>query len=159
MSATREGAIVGIPTLGLDYARAVAKAIGLPSYVALGNSRKFWYDDELAVPVESVTSPGTKKLLYIDPGLVGRVAGQRTILIDDVINTGGTAAAIQLLRKVGAEVVALVVVLTEGHDWKARLQAAEFDWAQHVHRIGHIPLFQKTETGWVPIPETEDRHE
>src|SRR5260370_25286644 len=33
--------IVGIPTLGLDYARIVARELGFPHYVALGNSRKF----------------------------------------------------------------------------------------------------------------------
>ncbi|MBE9079201.1 hypothetical protein IQ241_18170 [Romeria aff. gracilis LEGE 07310] len=51
-------AIVGVPTLGLDYARQVARSLNFPHYVALGNSRKFWYDDSLSVPVESVTSPG-----------------------------------------------------------------------------------------------------
>ena len=53
-------AIVGIPTLGLDYARLVARGLGLRDYVALGNSRKFWYDDALSVPVHSVTSPGVE---------------------------------------------------------------------------------------------------
>jgi adenine/guanine phosphoribosyltransferase-like PRPP-binding protein len=148
-------AIVGIPTLGLDYARIVAQQLNLSHYTALGNSRKFWYEDALSVPVESVTSPGVTKRLYLDPGLVDRVAGKRTVIVDDVINTGGTAeAAIQLLQKVEAEVVGLVVVLTEGHDWKQRLQAIEFDWKSAVQAVGHIPLFQKTKVGWIPIPET-----
>jgi adenine/guanine phosphoribosyltransferase-like PRPP-binding protein len=50
--------ITGIPTLGLDYARLVARALGFPHYAPLGNSRKFWYSDELSVPVESVMSAG-----------------------------------------------------------------------------------------------------
>src|SRR5271168_1021965 len=78
--------IVGIPTLGLDYARIVARDLGFPNYVALGNSRKFWYSDELSVPVHSVTSPGANKKLYLDPMLVERVAGKKTLIIDDVIN-------------------------------------------------------------------------
>lgn len=147
-------AIVGIPTLGLDYARIVAQQLGLPHYTALGNSRKFWYNDTLSVPVESITSPGMTKRLYIDPGLVDRVAEKRVVIVDDVINTGGTAtAAIQLLQQVAANVVGLVVVLTEGHDWKQRLQAIAFDW-QQVQALGHIPLFQKCEAGWIPLPET-----
>jgi hypothetical protein len=48
--------IVGMPTHGLDYARIVAHNLGFSEYVALGNSRKFWYSDELSVPVRSVTS-------------------------------------------------------------------------------------------------------
>ncbi|MBD3885397.1 phosphoribosyltransferase [Phormidium tenue FACHB-886] len=150
-------AIVGIPTLGLDYARLVAQQLQLPHYTALGNSRKFWYEDALSVPVESITSPGVTKRLYLDPGLVDRVAGKRTVIVDDVINTGGTAsAAIQLLRQARAEVVGLVVVLTEGHDWKMRLQAITFDWQDALQAVGHIPLFQRTEAGWIPIAETLD---
>lgn len=148
-------AIVGIPTLGLDYARLVAQQLKLSHYTALGNSRKFWYEDALSVPVESITSPGVMKRLYLDPGLVDRVAGKRTVIVDDVINTGGTAsAAIELLRHVGAEVVGLVVVLTEGHDWEKQLQAIEFDWKHDVQAAGHIPLFRPTETGWIPVLET-----
>lgn len=148
-------AIVGIPTLGLDYARRVARSLNFPDYVALGNSRKFWYDDALSVSVKSVTSPGVQKRLYIDPGLVNRVAGKRTVIVDDVVNTGGTAvASVQLLEKAGAEVVGLVVVLTEGHDWKQRLQATGFDWQTKVSGVGHIPLFQATDEGWNPIPTT-----
>src|SRR5260221_6236586 len=81
--------IVGIPTLGLDYARIVARDLGFSDYVALGNSRKFWYSDQLSVPVHSVTSPGANKKLYLDPMLVERVAGKRVLVVDDVINTGG----------------------------------------------------------------------
>ena len=65
----RPEVIVGVPTLGLDYARIVARDLGFPEYVALGNSRKFWYDDALSVPVHSVTSPGADKRLYLDPAL------------------------------------------------------------------------------------------
>jgi len=101
--------IVGVPTLGLDYARTVAAQLGFPHYVALGNSRKFWYDEALSVPVYSITSPGVAKRLYLDPSLVERVRGKRTLLVDDVIATGGSAsAAITLLNIAGANVVGLV---------------------------------------------------
>lgn len=148
-------AIAGVPTLGLDYARAVAQALGFPDYVALGYSRKFWYDDALSVPVISVTSPDVKKLLYLDPKLVERVAGKRTLIVDDVINTGGTAiAAIQLLQTAGANVIGLAVVLTEGHDWEASLAQQVPDFSQQVVGLGHIPIFRETVDGWVPIAET-----
>lgn len=146
-------AIVGIPTLGLDYARLVARDLGFADYVALGNSRKFWYRDDLSVPVHSVTSPGTDKRLYLDPMLVERVAGKRTLIIDDVINTGGSAAAaIELLLRAGADIIGLCVILIEGDSWAKPLRSFGADWPSRVHGLGRIPIFSRTATGWVPIP-------
>ena len=143
--------IVGIPTLGLDYARLVARDLGFPHYVALGNSRKSWYSDTLAVPVRSSTSPGVDKQLYLDPMLVERVAGKRTLIIDDVISTGGSAAAaIELLQRAGASVVGLCVILIEGEAWKERLAAFSPAWLEKVRGLGRIPLFVGSAQGWIP---------
>jgi adenine/guanine phosphoribosyltransferase-like PRPP-binding protein len=120
--------------------------------VALGNSRKFWYTDTLSVPVHSVTSPGANKRLYLDPMLVERVAGKRTLIVDDVINTGGSAAAaIELLQAAGALVIGLCVILIEGEAWKGPLAAFAPDWPDRVRGLGHIPIFKSTPDGWVPI--------
>ncbi len=147
----RPQAIVGIPTLGLDYARIVARELGFSDYVALGNSRKFWYSDELSVPVRSATSPGVSKRLYLDPMLVERIAGKRTLIVDDVINTGGSAAAaIELLQRAGACVIGLCVVLIEGEAWKKSLTLLARDWPERVRSLGQIPLFRRTTGGWVP---------
>ena len=145
-------AIVGIPTLGLDYARIVARDLGFPNYIALGNSRKFWYSDEHSVGVHSVTSPGANKKLYLDPMLVERVAGKRTLIVDDVINTGGSAAAaIRLLQNAGAIVIGLCVVLIEGAAWKDALAAFSPDWPDRVRGIGRIPIFTRSAEGWTPL--------
>jgi adenine/guanine phosphoribosyltransferase-like PRPP-binding protein len=144
--------IAGIPTLGLDYARIVARGLGFRDYVALGNSRKFWYSDDLSVPVHSITSPGADKRLYLDPMLVERVAGKRTLIIDDVINTGGSAAAaIELLQKASALVVGLCVVLIEGNAWRDPLVRFAPDWPERVRGLGRIPLFRRTSEGWTPL--------
>lgn len=144
-------AIVGIPTLGLDYARRVACDLGFCAYVALGNSRKFWYSDALSVPVHSVTSPGVAKRLYLDPMLVERVAGKRVLIVDDVINTGGSAsAAIELLQSAGAAVIGLCVVLIEGDTWRSALAQLSPDWPDRVRGIGHIPLLSSAAGGWIP---------
>lgn len=150
----RAEVIVGIPTLGLDYARLVARAMGFHNYVALGNSRKFWYSDALCVPVRSVTSPGVDKKLYLDPMLVERVAGKRTLIVDDVINTGGSAAAaIELLQLAGASLVGLCVILIEGDAWKKPLEELSPDWPGRVRGLGRIPLFTRSSRGWVPIDD------
>jgi adenine/guanine phosphoribosyltransferase-like PRPP-binding protein len=144
--------IVGIPTLGLDYARIVARSLGFPQYVALGNSRKFWYSDALSVPVHSVTSPGANKRLYLDPMLVERVAGKRALIVDDVISTGGSAAAaIELLQSAGALVIGLCVVLIEGEAWRDALTRFAPDWPSRVRGLGRIPFFRSAVGGWVPV--------
>ena len=144
--------IIGVPTLGLDYARVVARNLGFPDYVALGNSRKFWYSDELSVPVRSVTSPGVNKRLYLDPMLVERLAGKRALIVDDVINTGrSAAAAIELVRSAGAQVIGLCVVLIEGDAWKPVLEALAPDWPGRIRALGRIPLFQSSADGWIPV--------
>jgi adenine/guanine phosphoribosyltransferase-like PRPP-binding protein len=149
-------AVVGIPTLGLTYARPVAEAIGLPDFTALGHSRKFWYDDALSEPVISSTSPDHSKRIYLDPALLGRVRRRRVVVVDDVLNTGATmGSAINLLHKAQANVVAILVVLTEGWEWHGRLAGIDAALPGRVHALGHIPLFARHGTGWSPIPATE----
>ncbi|GBQ49318.1 phosphoribosyltransferase [Komagataeibacter sucrofermentans] len=148
-------AVVGVPTMGLAYARPVAEKLGMGDYVALGHSRKFWYDDSLAIPLTSSTSPDQTKHLYLDPALMERVRGRRVVVIDDVLNTGRTAvAAVRLLERAGACVVAIAAVLTEGWAWRAALEAATPGAVPPVHALGHIPLFGGQAGNWRPLPGT-----
>lgn len=148
--------VVGIPTLGLSYARAVAENIGLPDFVALGHSRKFWYDDGLSETAVSATSPDQSKRVYLDPALLERVSGRRVVIVDDVLNTGNTmASAVRLLQKAGATGIAIVAVLTEGWEWYRALANIDPTLPGRVRVLGHIPLFSRTDAGWVPVPDTD----
>jgi adenine/guanine phosphoribosyltransferase-like PRPP-binding protein len=49
--------VVGLPTLGLAFAPLVAKSLGFTRYIPFGYSRKYWYREDLAVPVQSLTTP------------------------------------------------------------------------------------------------------
>jgi adenine/guanine phosphoribosyltransferase-like PRPP-binding protein len=148
--------VVGIPTLGLTYARPVAEAIGHTEFVALGHSRKFWYDDALSETVVSSTSPDQSKRVYLDPALLERVRGRRVVIIDDVLNTGNTmASAFKLLLKARASIAAVVVVLTEGWDWRAKLAEIDPNLPGLVQALGHIPLFTRCGQAWTPLPGTE----
>jgi adenine/guanine phosphoribosyltransferase-like PRPP-binding protein len=154
--ATAPDQIVGVPTLGLTYARAVAEAIGLPDFVALGHSRKFWYDDALSEAAVSSTSPEQYKRLYLDPALRERVARRRVVIVDDVLNTGRTMlAAVRLLRRAQAEIAGIVAVLTEGWAWHRALAGLDPGLPRLVRVLGHIPLFERDGQAWVPRPDTD----
>lgn len=147
--------IAAVPTMGLDYGRLVARGLGHPYYVALGHSRKFWYDEALSETTTSSTSTQGKQV-FLDPALVERVQGKRVLLVDDVINTGISAvSAIRLLQRAGAEVVGMVNVLSEGHAWRAAVKELGEDWEQRVKTLGHIPMFERNAQGpWTAMPAT-----
>ncbi|MHA1564059.1 MAG: phosphoribosyltransferase, partial [Alphaproteobacteria bacterium] len=63
VAAAQPDVIVGLPTLGLTLAAAVAQALGHSRYVPMSTSRKFWYEDDLSVPLRSITSPDQQKRL------------------------------------------------------------------------------------------------
>lgn len=147
--------IAAVPTMGLDYARLVARGLGMADYVALGHSRKFWYDEDLSEAATSGTSTKGKRV-YLDPALVERVRGKRVVLVDDVINTGVSAlSAIRLLERAGAQVVGLTVVLSEGHQWRKVLAELGPQWQARVKALGHIPMFEAVAGGgWKPMANT-----
>lgn len=147
--------VVGMPTLGMVYAATVAQKLGHERYVPLGYSRKFWYDEELSVPVRSITSPIKPKTVYLDPKLLERINGRRVLLVEDVISTGGTVSAeLQLMEKIGADVVGIVTAVKETNVWVEKLGAIAPHWPNLVHAPIECPLFQKVTGGWVAVEGT-----
>jgi adenine/guanine phosphoribosyltransferase-like PRPP-binding protein len=142
--------VVGLPTLGHVYAGAVAWALGHPNWVALGTTRKLWYDDELSVPLSSITSPQAGRRLWLDPRLLPRLQNRRVLLVDDVISTGASArAGIDLLAEVGITQLAVCVAMAQGNRWQA-------GWPADIPVIAAFatPLFARTNAGWSVLPET-----
>lgn len=141
--------VVGLPTLGHVFARAAAERLGFPNWVALGYSRKLWYDDRLAEPVASSTSPDAGKRLWLDPRLLGRLEGRRVLVVDDVVSTGiSAAAAFALLARAGVRPVGLAVAMAQGDRWLGRLAGLP------VVAGFSTPLFARREDGWWPIAGT-----
>nr|WP_272213006.1 phosphoribosyltransferase [Marinicella sp. W31]MDC2878944.1 phosphoribosyltransferase [Marinicella sp. W31] len=102
LARARPDLVVGLPTLGLTLAASVAGALGHSRYVPLGNSRKFWYEDALSMPVSSVTTPNQEKRLFIDPRMLPLLSGKRVALVDDVISSGRSIlSGLLLLEKCG----------------------------------------------------------
>jgi adenine/guanine phosphoribosyltransferase-like PRPP-binding protein len=147
--------IVGMPTLGLILAASVARRLGHTHYVPLSYSRKFWFDDALSVSVNSITSPGPRKTVYLDPRLLERLAGKRVVVVDDVISTGSTnLAELALLAKAGVHPTGIVTAMQETRVWIEGLAAVDPTLPQRVRSVLKSPLFRRSSTGWVPDPTT-----
>lgn len=117
--------VVGVPTLGLPLAANVARRLGHARMVALGTSRKFWYDDALSHPLRSITSPGGEKRIYLDPRMLPLLQGRRFVLVDDVVSTGASLVSVlRLLEGAGLRPAAAIFAMLQGERWKAALDDA-----------------------------------
>lgn len=125
-------AIAGIEARGFIFGAALAARLGLP-FVPVRKPGK------LPVPVlalDYALEYGTGTL-EIDPDAVS--AGQRVVVLDDLLATGGTAlAATQLLRKAGAVVEqALFVIDLPDLGGAARLRDAGLNVSALMDFPGH----------------------
>jgi len=146
--------VVGLPTLGLAFASLIAGRLGQPRYIPLGYSRKLWYDDSLAEPVSSITTPDGGKHLRLDPNLLPLVAGRRVVLVDDAISSGATAvSAVRLLRRAGAEIAGMVVAMKQTRRWQVPLGKLEIPL--EVRSVFGCPQFILGEGGWLPVDGTQ----
>ena len=150
LSAFEPEVIVGLPTLGLTLASAVARALGHSRYVPLGTSRKFWYLDELSVPLSSITTEQQKRL-YIDPRMLPLLEGRRVALIDDVISSGSSiVAGLGLLAASGIEPVVVGAAMLQSERWRDRLAAFGAGWPERTIGVFATPMLHKAPDGcWV----------
>lgn len=141
--------VVGLPTLGLTLASEVARRLGHSRYVPLGTSRKFWYLDELSVPMSSITTKQEKRL-YIDPRMLPLLQGRRVALIDDVISSGTSiVAGLSLLQASGIEPVVICAAMLQSERWRDVLERMDPRWQARVRAAFSTPLLQKNEGGWI----------
>lgn len=132
--------IVGVPTLGLTLAEATARKLGHSRYLPLGTSRKFWYQEELSVPLSSITSPGAQKRLYIDPRLLPLLEDKRVCIIDDAISTGSSIiAALTLLSQLSVTPVCLGFAMRQSNVWEQALKVAFPGMENHVQAAFDSP--------------------
>jgi adenine/guanine phosphoribosyltransferase-like PRPP-binding protein len=96
--------------------------LGHTRYIPLGLSAKFWYREQLSVPLHSITSPDQPKRLFIDPRMLPLLRDRRVALVDDVISSGvSMLAGIALLELCGIRPVALGVAMLQSEHWQERL--------------------------------------
>jgi adenine/guanine phosphoribosyltransferase-like PRPP-binding protein len=130
--------VVSVATMGIPIAIEVTRALHFDDYVILHKTPKIHLADAIAEPVRSITTATPQRLLF-DRARLFAVAGRRVAVVDDVISTGGsTKAALNLLRRVGAEPVVVGTLVTEGAQWRSYLG----EDAALVRSLGSIPLFR-----------------
>ena len=130
--------VATVATMGIPVAIDVTRALGLDQYVILHKTPKIHLADAVSERVRSITTDADQRLLF-DRARIPDVAHRRVAIVDDVISTGAsTGTALRLLRSVGADVVAIGTLVTEGSLWKESLG----EDASRVHALGSIPLFR-----------------
>jgi adenine/guanine phosphoribosyltransferase-like PRPP-binding protein len=137
--------VVGLPTLGLTLASAVAQKLGHTRYVPFGTSRKFWYLPDLSVALSSVTTPDQRKTLFIDPRMLPLLAGRRVALVDDVISSGASIrAGIALLQRIGVEPTVIGAAMLQSSRWRATLEPSLQD---RIAAVFSTPMLARGEDG------------
>jgi adenine/guanine phosphoribosyltransferase-like PRPP-binding protein len=144
--------IAGLPTLGLTIASAVARHLGHSRYVPLGTSRKFWYREELSVPLSSITTPNQQKRLYIDPRMLPLLEGRRVALIDDVISSGASiVSGLELMVACGIEPVVIGAAMLQSDRWRDRIDTLDKRWTERTVGVFSTPILERTQNGsWRP---------
>lgn len=141
--------VVGLPTLGLTLASEVARKLGHSRYVPFGTSRKFWYLDELSVPMSSITTAQQKRL-YIDPRMLPLLEGKRIALIDDVISSGASiVAGLRLLGNSGLKPVVIGAAMLQSERWHEALNKCDPSLVGITRGVFATPLLKRVDGGWI----------
>lgn len=149
LAAFEPDVIIGLPTLGLTLASEVAKHLGHSRYVPLGTSRKFWYLDELSVPMSSITTQQQKRL-YIDPRMLPMIENKRVALVDDVISSGTSIiAGLSLLSSANIEPVVIGAAMLQSDRWIEKISNFDPKWPDLVRGVFRTPMLNKVPGGWV----------
>ena len=116
----------------IPLAYEMSRQSGKP-YIVARKGVKVYMDNPVSVSVKSITTNNEQKL-FIGSDDAEIMKGKRVLIVDDVISTGESLAAIQALANTaGANTVASCAVLAEG-------DAADRDDIIFLHKL---PLFFK----------------
>lgn len=99
---------------GLQLAHCIARELGHKLYAVSRKSKKLYMQDGIETTAKSITTAG-EQTYYLSRHDVELMKGKRVAIVDDVISTGGSLAALEeLVRMAGGTTVAKAFVLAEG---------------------------------------------
>ncbi len=111
----------------------MAKVMKMPRYLIARKSVKGYMVNPIVTKVHSITTQH-QQILCLDEDDIKLIKGARMAIVDDVISTGSSLAAVEhLVESAGGTVVARAAILAEG-------DAAN---REDIIYLGTIPLFFK----------------
>ena len=114
----------------------MARQSGRNDYFLVRKAPKLYMNGVFEVEDRSITTQGVQKL-YMDGADANKMKGKRILILDDVISTGGSLAAVEnLVNQAGGIVVGRMAILAEG-------DAADRD---DIIFLEKLPLFDKNGT-------------
>lgn len=106
--------IITAEAKGIPLIHEIVRQKGEGRYVLARKSPKLYMRDPLEVSVQSITTAKLQKL-YIDRADSQLMKGKRVLIVDDVISTGESVAAVeQLVLQSGGIIAGKMAILAEG---------------------------------------------
>lgn len=115
---------------GIPLAYEMARQSGKP-YIVARKGHKIYMEHVVSVKVNSITTDH-EQILCVGRAEREQIEGKKVLIVDDVISTGETLAAIeQLVKALDGQIVGKMAVLAEG-------EAAD---RQDITYLEYLPLF------------------
>ncbi len=98
----------------IPLAHEMARQSGRNEYFLVRKKKKAYMDGVFEAVDRSITTEGEQKL-YMDGADARKLKGKRILVLDDVISTGGSIAAVEnLVEQAGGIVAGRMAILAEG---------------------------------------------
>ena len=99
---------------GIALIHEMARQAGAAKYFCARKAAKLYMKDVLDVPVRSITT-AAEQHLFLDGEDAALMKGKRILIVDDVISTGESLRALEVLvEQVGATIAGRMCILAEG---------------------------------------------
>ncbi len=106
--------IITAESKGIPLAYEMARQEGGKRYIIARKAAKLYMKDVISIEVKSITT-ARRQTLFLDGDDAEFMRGRRVLIVDDVISTGESLAAIEtLVNKAGGNIVGRMAVLAEG---------------------------------------------